>query len=119
MQIRFPFQIDSSGRTALADEEAHVRQLIEQLLFTSAGERVNRPEMGSGILQLVFAPNSAELASATQFQVQGALQQYLDELIQVSSVQVRAEEGALIVEVAYVLRRGERPQAARFVQEIP
>ena len=47
------------------------------MLFTAPGERVNRPDFGSGLLQLVFAPNSDELAGATQFLVQGALQQWL------------------------------------------
>ena len=67
----------------------HIRDLIEQVLFTAPGERVNRPNFGSGLLQLVFAPNSDELAAATQFLVQGALQQWLGDLIQVEGVERR------------------------------
>ena len=55
--------------------------MIEQLLFTNPGERVNRPDFGSGLLQMVFAPNSPELAAALQFTTQAALQRYLGDLI--------------------------------------
>ena len=64
MNIDFPFHFDDRGRTATTTLDDHVRDLIEQLLFTSPGERVNRPDFGAGLLQLVFAPNSAELAAA-------------------------------------------------------
>lgn len=74
--LRYPYQIDGRGRSAEADEVAWIRGLIEQVLFTSPGERVMRPNFGSGVMQLVFAPNSPELAATTQFLVQAALQQY-------------------------------------------
>ena len=63
MNIDFPFHFDSRGHTASTDENDHVRDMIEQLIFTSPGERVNRPDFGSGLLQLIFAPNSPELAA--------------------------------------------------------
>ena len=74
MNIAYPLNYDERGRTGEADENDHIREMIEQVLFTSPGERVNRPNFGSGLMQLVFAPNSPELAAATQFAVQGALQ---------------------------------------------
>ena len=108
-QVDFPFTIDHRGRTAATAEAEHVRDLVEQVLFTAPGERVNRPSFGSGLLQLVFAPLSDELASATQFLVQGALQQWLGDLIQVEAVEVIAEDSTLGVRVVYTLRRtGER-----------
>ena len=61
MNIDFPFQFDRRGRTATTSDAGHVRDMIEQLLFTNPGERVNRPDFGSGLQQLVFAPNSTEL----------------------------------------------------------
>lgn len=118
MQIRFPFGIDGSGSTAQADQDAHIRQMIEQLLFTSPGERVNRPTFGSGLMQLVFAPNSEELATATQFLVQGALQQWLGDLIQVEVVQVESVDSALRVTVQYVVRREQRRHVAQFSREV-
>ena len=82
-QIAYPYHIEGRGRTATTDPDSHIRDLIEQVFFTSPGERVNRPTFGGGLLELVFAPNSDALAAATQFLVQGALQQWLGDLIPV------------------------------------
>lgn len=114
MNIDFPFRFDNRGRTAETDYESHIRDLIEQVLFTAPGERVNRPNFGSGLMQLVFAPNSDELAAATQFLVQGALQQWLGDLIQVDAVQVESEEATLRVVVQYTVRRTQQRQTAQF-----
>lgn len=114
MQIAFPYQIDGRGRTAAPGEDAHIRELIEQLLFTAPGERLNRPDFGTGLMQLVFAPASDELATAVQFMVQGALQQWLGDLIQVEAVQVVSEDATLRVAVQYVVRRTQERQLARF-----
>ena len=80
--IDFPYQIDSRGRTAETDYADYIRDLIEQVLFTMPGERVNRPDFGCGLAQLVFTPNSEALANTTQALTQAALQQWLGELIQ-------------------------------------
>ena len=114
MDLRYPYQFDGRGRTAEADEEAYIRGLIEQVLFTSPGERVMRPDFGSGLMQLVFAPNSPELAATTQFLVQGALQQWLGGLIALEAVEVEAVEAALRVTVRYVIRRTGTSQTASF-----
>jgi hypothetical protein len=118
MDIAYPFQIDNRGRTASCDAERHIRDLIEQVLFTIPGERVNRPDFGCGIMQLVFAPNSSELASATQFLVQGQLQQWLGDLIQVSAVDVESVDSSLIVTVRYYIRRTQQLQVAQFSREV-
>lgn len=118
MQIDYPFHFDGRGRTAQTTQDNHIRDLIEQLLFTSPGERVNRPDFGSGLMQLVFAPNSDELATATQFLVQGALQQWLGDLIQVEAVQVESEESTLQVTVQYIIRRNQQRQVAEFSREV-
>ena len=114
MQINYPYQIDGRGRTAVATEEAHIRQMIEQVLFTRPGERVNRPDFGSGVMQLVFAPNSDELATATEFLVQGALQQWLGDLIQVEAVEIKGEEATLQVTIQYVIRRSQERRVDQF-----
>lgn len=114
MQIDHPLHLDTRGRTAVTGREDHIRDLIEQVLFTTPGERVNRPTFGTGLLQLVFAPNSDELATATQFLVQGALQQWLGDLIQVDVVDVRATDSTLRVIVEYVVRRDQQRQVAEF-----
>src|SRR5580765_4275251 len=109
MNIDFPFHFDSRGRTAATDYDDHIRDMIEQFLFTNTGERVNRPDFGSGILQMLFAPNSPELAAALQFTVQAALQQWLGDLIQVQQLEVSSENSTLRVTLNYaILRTGEQ-----------
>lgn len=115
--IRYPYQIDGRGRTAEAGEEDYIRGLIEQVLFTSPGERVMRPDFGSGVMQLVFAPNSPELAATTQFLVQGALQQYLGNLIALEGVEIESYESTLRVIVRYSIRRTGVSQTAEFARE--
>jgi phage baseplate assembly protein W len=101
MNLNYPYQFDNRQRTAQAASlDDYVRQLIEQVLFTSPGDRVNLPDFGSGLLQLAFAPNSVELAAATQFSVQGALQKWLSGYIRVESVQAQAQDAVLTVTVA-------------------
>ncbi len=114
MEIAYPFHIDGRGRTAGAGDDEHIRQMIEQLLFTMPGERVNRPTFGSGLMQLLFAPASDELATAVQFMVQGSLQQWLGDLIQVEAVDVQSEEATLRVTVQYLVRRNQQRQIAQF-----
>ena len=118
MQMDFPFRFDSSGRTAAADDENHIRDLIEQALFTAPGERVNRPSFGSGLMQLVFAPNSDALAAATQMAVHGALQQGLGEVVLIEAVDVQHEEAALRVTVRYTIRRTQDHHVAELVRTI-
>jgi Bacteriophage baseplate protein W len=101
--LDFPYHIDRRGRTAVADAVEHVRDHIEQVLFTSPGERVMRPDFGSGLLAMVFEPNSTALAATTQMLIQGALQQHLGHLIAVQSVDVQAVDSTFRVEVNYVL----------------
>jgi uncharacterized protein len=119
MQIDHPFRFDGRGRTAETTEEEHVRDLIEQVLFTVPGERVNRPTFGSGVLQLVFAPNGGALASAAQFTVQGALQLWLGEVIQVEGVEVESEDATVRIRVQYLIRRSQQRRTAVFAREAP
>jgi phage baseplate assembly protein W len=116
-QVDYPFRFDGRGRTADTSDEEHIRDLIEQVLFTSPGERVNQPTFGSGVLQLVFAPNSDALAAATQMTVQGALQQWLAELVLVEAVEVTNVDATLEVTVQYVVRRTQSRATAQFTRE--
>lgn len=114
IQVAFPFQLAPDGRTASVDYEEHVRDLIEQVLFTSPGERVNRPTFGSGLMQAVFAPNSDELEATLQFLAQTALQQWLGDLIELRQVLVSSTEATLEVTVRYVIKTTAAPQEASF-----
>ena len=102
--IDFPLRFDFRGRTALTGYEDHVRDMVEQLLFTNPGERVNRPDFGSGLLQLVFEPASPELAEAVKFTVQAALERWLGDLIEVEGLEVTTHDASLRVELSYLLR---------------
>src|SRR5271154_1232458 len=115
MNVNFPYQFDGRGRTKAATQSDYVRQLVEQVLFPSPGERVNLPDFGSGVLQLPFAPNSQEMAAATQFTVQGALQKWLSSYIKVQSVVATADEGTLTVTVSYSLLNSDVSQVQTFV----
>ena len=117
-QVGFPLRADTSGRTAGAGEDAHVRQLIEQLLFTEPGERVNRPDFGGGLRRLVFSANSPEVASATEYLVQGALQRFLGDRLQVESVQVRSDEARLEITVQYRLLRTQERRVEQFASPL-
>ena len=112
--LAHPYHFDPRGRTGTADRDAHIRQLIEQVLFTAPGERVMRPDFGSGLLALVFEPNSSTLAATTQVLVQGALQQHLGHLIAVHAVDVRNDDGALRVDVSYVVLLDRSTHSASF-----
>jgi phage baseplate assembly protein W len=118
MELDYPFHFNNQGHTAATSGDEYTRDLIEQVLFTSPGERVNRPTFGSGLLQLLFGPNSEPLAAATQLSVQGALQQWVGDLIQVESVVIQSEDSTLRVLVQYTIRRSQQRQVAQFSREI-
>ena len=113
-EIAFPFRLDSRGRTAGADADKHIEHLVAQVLFTAPGERVNRPAFGSGLMQLAFAPLSDELAAAVQFQVQGAVQQWLGSRIQVQAVDVQTDDTTLQIAVRYAIKGQAQPRLVHF-----
>lgn len=113
MYIDFPYHIGANGRTADTTYPDHIRDMIEQLLFTRPGERVNRPDFGCGLLDLVFEPNSPELAAALQVSAEGALNRWLGDLITVDSLTITAEDSTLSVNLRYTLSAtGEHMQTA-------
>ena len=118
MNIDFPFTFDGRGRTATTGDDEHIRDMIEQLLFTNPGERVNRPDFGSGVLQLIFAPNSPELAATLQFTMRAALQQWLGDVIEVVALDVTSQDSTLIVDLKYIVRRTNQEQTERFTRQV-
>lgn len=115
MQIAYPFHF-AHGATATADDDRHVRDMIEQLLFTRPGERVNRPTFGSGLMQMVFAPNSPELAATLQFTLQAAVTEWLGDVVDVAALNVTAQDATLTVTLSYAVR-GAPAQTATFTRE--
>ncbi len=117
--LDFPFHLDGSNRTATTDEDDHLRDMIYQVLFTSPGERVNRPDFGCGLKSLVFMPNSEALASATQVLVKASLQKWLENEITVEAVQVSAQDSQLLVTIAYRKRADGTRRVDQFSQTSP
>jgi phage baseplate assembly protein W len=118
MQVDYPFRLDPRGRSAMTAHDEHVRDLVEQVLFTAPGERVNRPEFGSGLMQLVFDPARDELATATQLLVRGSLQRWLSDLIRVEDTTVEIHDSQLRVTVVYVLIRTQEERVASFARDV-
>lgn len=114
MNLDFPYRFDGRARTAETDYEDHIRDLIEQLLFTSPGERVNRPDFGCGFKQLVFAPNSDELAATLQFLGESAIQQWLGHLIKLEALEVENQDATLQVRIKYTILKTQELKTATF-----
>jgi phage baseplate assembly protein W len=120
MNLAFPYRVDGRGRSAESEhDDQHLREMIEQVLFTVPGERVNRPDFGCGLLQLVFAPNSVELAATLQVLVQGALQQWLGDLLRIDAVDTDSTDATLSVQVRYTVLRTQASHSAQFTQQVP
>jgi uncharacterized protein len=118
MNVDYPLHFDSRGQTATTDYDSHIRDMIEQLIFTNPGERVNRPDFGSGLLQLIFAPNSPELAATVQFAVQAAIQQWLGDLIELQELEVTSVDSTVQLEMSYIVRRTAQQQSATFTRSL-
>ena len=115
MNVKFSYAFDSTGRTAQTDLPGHISDMIEQILLTSPGERVNRPTFGCGALQLVFAANSDALAGAQQQVIQSSLQQWLSDLIQVNQVDVSAQDSTLLITITYTIIQSQQQQTQQVV----
>lgn len=103
VQIDFPFHVDARGATTTTDPADHARDLVEQLLFTSPGERVNRPDFGCGLLDLLFEPGGAQLAATLQVVVPAALLRWLGDVVSLVSIDAAADDGALRIALSYVV----------------
>ncbi|MDQ6660004.1 MAG: GPW/gp25 family protein [Chloroflexota bacterium] len=118
MQISYPLRFDNRGRTAtVRTSEQHIHEMIEQLLFTSPGERVNRPDFGCGVRRLIFVPNSDAEAAAAQFLIQGALQQQMGDVIDVEAVDVSSSDSSLIIQIQYTIRLTQESKVTQFIQQ--
>jgi phage baseplate assembly protein W len=104
LHIDYPYHFDSRGRTARTTTPEHIKDMVVQFLFTSPGERVNRPDFGAGLLRRMFEPNSPELAAALIFTIKAGLQNWLGDLIEVGELDVVANESTLMVALSYTVR---------------
>lgn len=114
MNIAFPFSIARNGNVSDSGREQHVRQLIEQVLFTMPGQRVNLPEFGSGLQKALFAPVEGHTLEAVRFSAQAALHQWLGHLIEPVSLVMEAQGSQLDITLSYHFRGENQIQEARF-----
>jgi phage baseplate assembly protein W len=118
MNIDYPFHFDSRGHSAGANNYDHIREMIEQMLFTNPGERVNRPDFGGGLQRLIFGPASPELAAALKFSIQATLQRHLGDLIELQTMEVSSQESTINILIQYVVRRTNQQQTAQFTRTV-
>ena len=116
VHVAFPLRLDSRGRVAVAPHERWVAGLVEQVLFTRPGERVNRPSFGAGLAQLVFTPLDDGIADATRALVAGALQRELGDLLRIETVDVTVVDTTIHVDLVYQLLTA--PQGERSVVRV-
>jgi phage baseplate assembly protein W len=112
--LDYPYTAGSTGAPNTTGPDDHLRDLILQLLFTNPGERVNLPEFGVGVQQLVFAPNSDALRTSAQFLISTGLQRWLGDRIDVSQVLVTSEldeEQTVNIEIVYTLKATQQRQS--------
>lgn len=102
--LAFPFHINESGKVAVASGDENIRAKVLQVLLTAPGERVNLPDFGCGLRDLLFDPNNEILAAVTEFTVTKALQRWLGDEILVERVDVTNEDERSQIEVVYVRR---------------
>lgn len=110
--LAFPLRIGQAG-PSIAGRAAHVRQQIEQVLFTVPGERVFRPEFGAGVRALIFEPNASALQQVTRQRLVAALADALQGEVdpRTLEVEVGAEGAQLRIAIGYTLAAiGQREQ---------
>jgi phage baseplate assembly protein W len=103
VEVTFPYRLDARGATATAGYDDHVEQMVELLLLTRPGERVNLPAFGCGLLDMVFAPNSPEIAAALDVTIAAAVNLWLGDVISLSSLEVTSVESELQVQLSYTV----------------
>ena len=118
MNLAFPLTIDSRGYSGAVNGSSYVKQLIEQVLFTYPGERVNQPGFGTPIANLVFDNLTEELAQVVKEMVLGALQQNLADRVLIEDVAVEVEENQLIVTVRYTELQDNRTETVQLANAL-
>jgi phage baseplate assembly protein W len=112
--LDYPYSVNSTGVPMLTGSNDHTKDLILQVLFTIPGERVNLPEFGVGVQQLVFAPNSDMLRASAQFLISNNLQRWLGDRLDVNQVSVTSqagEEEIVTIDIAYTLKSTQQKQS--------
>lgn len=103
--LAFPLRVGRDG-PASSLRTAHVREQIEQVLFTSPGERVFRPEFGAGVRGLVFEPAGSALREVASKRLRASLAEALEGEVDARTLEIDVRstgEGDLTITIAYAL----------------
>lgn len=121
-RLAYPFAIAPSGRSATVEygSDAHVAQMVRQLVLTAIGERVMRPDMGSPARQMVFAAGNGAAAIALQATLQATIAQWLGHVLELHEVAVDYGEGTgqLTIDIAYEVLASKRPDRVRVRKDL-
>lgn len=118
MYLDLSYRADGTGRTATTDDRARrIRNLIEAVLFTAPGERVNRPEFGSGVYEMLFDSNSDALATAADFLIRSSIQRHLSDLVVIDTLTVQRNEGELKIILSYAIVGEDERRTDTFSKE--
>ena len=100
--LQIPFRKGHAGGAAEIDDiDQHIKDKMIQVLFTIPGERVNLPEFGCRLRDLVFEGNNEVLASATRFTIFQSLTRWMGEEVEIENVKVFSEEETLYIQIFY------------------
>lgn len=103
----FPFDVGADRSTSTADDDAHLRDLVLQVLLTSPGERVNQPDFGCSVRSLLFVGQNDALRASAQFLVTQSLERWLGDRLVVEDVAVTTpddQDGVLEIALTYTAR---------------
>lgn len=108
MYKKFPFQFNLYGHISSTTYDLHIQEMLEQILFTSPGERVNRPDFGCGVELMVFGSTSPEILSVKQTQINSQIQKWLGHLIQVLEVKITTNENRVEILIRYMIYQNQQ-----------
>jgi phage baseplate assembly protein W len=114
--MNYPFKISGNGKISPANEEKHIKDLIEQILFTDPRERVNLPDFGCGLKSYIFAPNDRTLKTTLRLTIISSVQKWLSHLIIVEDVSVDVDEEELKISIKYTKIRDMEENLAEFIK---
>lgn len=118
MQVTFPYLFENNRPAGSVEDAAHVRQMLELLLFTMPGERVNRPDYGCGIQRMVFAPQNTEVVATLRTLIEAEIQRWLGDVLSLRNLQVTGEDATLQVVLTYQLASDGSVRQERFKRSV-
>jgi phage baseplate assembly protein W len=110
--VAFPLGFDARGRTAAASDEQRIAGMVEAVLLTAPGERVNRPDFGCGLGRLLFAPVDDAVIATAELTLRSGMQRWLGDVVDLGDVTIELDEAGLRVSVEYRMRATGRTASA-------